>query len=104
MRTHRQAGADQHEHAGREPKQDEVTSAEQEAKTRLCWRESKGSSKKRCIFLEGELFFLLTGPLMGDPVGLLQILLFFHLFPFDVRCWTLDVGRSSVSSSFPNSL
>ena len=47
----------------------EITGAKQEAKTRLSWSESKRTSKKRCIFLVGEVFFLLTGPLMGDPVA-----------------------------------
>ena len=29
--------------------------------------EVRGQTKKGCIFLEGEVFFLLTCPLMGDP-------------------------------------
>ena len=33
---------------------------------RLCWCGSERTSKKRCIFLDGEVFFLLTCPLMGD--------------------------------------
>jgi hypothetical protein len=45
----------------------EITGAKKgDNKARLCWRENKRTSEKRCIFLNGEVFFLLTGPLMGD--------------------------------------
>jgi len=30
----------------------------------------RGQAKERCIFLDGEVFFLLTGPLMGDPLAI----------------------------------
>jgi hypothetical protein len=40
-------------------------------KARLCWRESKRTSEKKDVFfLEGEVFFLLTGSLMGDTKAL----------------------------------
>jgi len=47
----------------------EITEAKKgDNKARLCRCESKRTSEKKDVFfLEGEVFFLLTGPLMGDP-------------------------------------
>ena len=46
----------------------EITGAKKVTIKRGCaGAKVRGQAKKRCIFLEGEVFFLLTGPLMGDP-------------------------------------
>jgi hypothetical protein len=49
----------------------EITGAKKVTIKRGCaGTKVRGQAKKRCIFSKGELFFLLTGPLMGDPVVL----------------------------------
>ena len=60
-------GADQHGYAGRRTNKIEVAGAEQKAKTRLYWWDIGAKRKKRGVFSYGEVFFLLTCPLMGDP-------------------------------------
>ena len=46
----------------------EITGAKKgDNKARLRWCESKRTSEKKMYFFHGEVFFLLTGPLMGDP-------------------------------------
>ena len=46
----------------------------------LLWVEKRSNEKKSILFLHGEVFFLLTYPLMGDPIfqyskGILQLIL-----------------------------
>ena len=45
----------------------EVAGAERETKTTPSWCEVSCQTKKDWYFLQGEVFFLLTSPLMGDP-------------------------------------
>ena len=53
--------------AGPRTDKKEVTGAEQWAKRCCAVVGSKVQAKKRSIFFNGEVFFLLTRPLMGDP-------------------------------------
>ena len=57
-------GADQHGYAGRRTNKIEVAGAEQKAKTRLYWWDIGAKRKKRGFFSYGEVFFLLTSPLI----------------------------------------
>lgn len=46
----------------------EITGAKKgDNKAILCWCASKRTNEKKMYFLQGEVFFLLTGSLMGDP-------------------------------------
>jgi hypothetical protein len=48
----------------------EITGAEQQAiKRAVASRGVWGQEKKSAVFFTGEVFFLLTSPLMGDPIS-----------------------------------
>jgi len=59
-------GADQHEYAGQEPKK-RSNGCGSRGENQVVLRGNSRQQKKGNIFFIGEVFFLLTRPLMGDP-------------------------------------
>jgi hypothetical protein len=49
-------------------------------------------SSEKCIFFQAEVFFLLTSPLMGDPV---QPIKFVMLFQISVAYFSIFMKRAS---------
>ena len=52
----------------------EITKAKKgDNKARLCWCESKRTSEKNHNLFHGEVFFLLTGHLIGDSILIISL-------------------------------